>query len=102
MPAAIEATEQGCRIRIHAAPKSSRTRVLGYYDDRVKIQLAAPPVDGAANDELVRFLSKTLGIPKADVRLTAGMTGKRKTVEIEELDVVTVAELLGLEPEPKH
>ncbi len=96
MPAAIEASDLGCKIRVHASPRASRTKVLGYYDERVKIQLAAPPVDGAANEELVRFLAKALKVSKSSVTLCAGATGKRKTVEIEGVDEVTAASLLGL------
>lgn len=96
MSTAIENTETGCRIRVHASPRASRTHVVGYYDERVKIQLAAPPVDGAANKELVRFLAKEFSVPKSSVVLCAGATGKRKTVEIEGVDRATATELLGL------
>jgi hypothetical protein len=96
MPMAIENTDHGCRIRVHASPRASRTHVIGYYDERVKIQLAAPPVDGAANKELVRFLAKELGVPKSNVVLCAGATGKRKTVEVAGIDLATATTLLGL------
>lgn len=96
MSKAIEASELGCRIRIHASPRASRSKVIGYYDERVKIQLAAPPVDGAANEELVRFLAKSLGVSKSAVTLCAGATGKRKTVEVDGIDELRAATLLGL------
>ena len=93
---AIVASDLGCKIRVHASPRASRSKVVGYYDERVKIQLAAPPVDGAANDELVRFLAKALGVPKSSVTLCAGATAKRKTVEVEGVDEPTAIKLLGL------
>ena len=96
MPTAIEATPLGCRIRVHASPRASRTHVVGYYDERVKIQLAAPPVDGAANQELIRFLAKEFGVPKSSVTLCAGASGKRKTVEVDGIDEPTATRLLGL------
>ena len=49
MPA-IEATPTGCRILLHVVPRASRTAVAGLHDGRVKLAVAAPPVDGEAND----------------------------------------------------
>lgn len=60
--------------------------LAGRYGDAVKIRLAAPPVDGAANEELVRFLAETLGIPRAAVRIVRGQTARRKTVVVDGLD----------------
>jgi uncharacterized protein (TIGR00251 family) len=64
--------------------------------DALKVRLAAPPVDGEANEELVRFLAKTLGVRRAAVSLTAGLSSRRKTVEIRGLELSTAAERLGL------
>ena len=69
-------------LEVYAAPKAHKSRVVGLHGDRLKIQLAAPPVDGAANVELIRFLSKTLDIPKSQLELTRGMTDRRKAVRI--------------------
>jgi uncharacterized protein YggU (UPF0235/DUF167 family) len=56
--------------------------------------VAAPPVDGAANDELVRFLAKRLGVPASSVRVVSGMTGRRKLVEIDGISAARARELL--------
>ncbi len=63
-------------------PRASRTRAVGEHDGRLKLQLAAPPVDGAANAALVAFLAEVLGVRRADVVLLRGDTGRRKTVRI--------------------
>jgi uncharacterized protein (TIGR00251 family) len=63
-------------------PRASRTRVVGEHDGRLKIQLAAPPVDGEANAALVAFLADALGVRRADVRIVHGETGRRKTVRV--------------------
>ncbi len=63
-------------------PRASRTRVVGVHDGRLKIQLAAPPVDGEANAALVAFLAGAVGARRADVSIERGETGRRKTVRI--------------------
>lgn len=71
------------RLVVQVQPRASRSEVAGRYGDAVKIRLAAPPVDGAANEELVRFLAELLNVPRSAVRISAGLTARRKTVEIE-------------------
>jgi uncharacterized protein (TIGR00251 family) len=80
------------RINIYVQPRASKTVVAGMHDGCIKIRLAAPPVDGAANSALVEFVAKELGIAKSRVRITAGLTSRRKTVEV---DGVTAEELAG-------
>ena len=70
------------RLVVQVQPRASRSEVAGRYGDAVKIRLAAPPVDGAANEELVRFVAELLKVPKSAVTITAGHTAKRKTLEI--------------------
>jgi uncharacterized protein (TIGR00251 family) len=63
-------------------PRASRTRVVGEHDGRLKVQLAAPPVDGEANAALVEFLARALSVRKGDVEVLRGETGRRKTVRV--------------------
>ena len=65
-----------------ASPRASRTAVAGIAEGRLRVRLAAPPVEGAANEELVRLLSRSLGVPRSAVAVTAGLSGRRKTVVI--------------------
>jgi len=69
-------------MEILVQPRASRTRSVGEHDGRLKIQLAAPPVDGEANAALVAFLAEALRIRKADVVVVRGETGRRKTVRV--------------------
>lgn len=80
------------RINIYVQPRASKTVVAGMHDGCVKIRLAAPPVDGAANAALVEFVADQLGIAKSRVRITAGLTSRRKTVEV---DGVTAEQIAG-------
>jgi uncharacterized protein (TIGR00251 family) len=71
------------RIDIYVQPRASRTMLAGTHDGCVKIRLAAPPVDGAANAALIEFVADRLGIARSRVRVAAGHTSRRKVVEID-------------------
>lgn len=70
------------RISVYVQPRASKTEIAGMHGDALKIRLTAPPVDNAANAALVEFIAGKLGIPKGSVRVAAGATSRRKTVEI--------------------
>jgi len=70
------------RLIIWVQPRASRTEVRGRHGNAIKIRLAAPPVDGAANEELIRFLAERLDVPRWSVQLVAGHGGRRKTITI--------------------
>ncbi len=69
----------GVTLEILVQPRASRTRVVGEHDGRLKIQLAAPPVDGEANAALVELFAELFGVPKRQVALAAGETGRRSS-----------------------
>jgi len=70
------------RFSVHVQPRASRTEVVGIHGTALKIRIAAPPVEGAANDELVRFLSSIFAVSRRDVRILAGGSSRLKVVEI--------------------
>ena len=72
---------------------------MGLHDGRVKLAVAAPPVEGRANEEIVKFLAKALGVSRDAVRLVSGDTGKRKTIEVTGLDAAEAWAQLGIEAE---
>ena len=63
-------------------PRASRSAVAGVHDDRLKVTLAAPPVDGRANEALVDFLARALQKPKRDVTIVRGEKGRKKTIAV--------------------
>jgi uncharacterized protein (TIGR00251 family) len=69
-------------LELLVQPRASRTRVVGEHDGRLKLQLAAPPVDGEANAALIEFLARTLDVRRSDVALLRGESGRRKTVRV--------------------
>lgn len=70
------------RFEVHAKPRAKRSAIRGEHDGALDVSLAAPPVDGAANEELVRFLSDVFGISKSQIAIVRGETARTKLVEI--------------------
>jgi hypothetical protein len=69
-------------IAVHVQPRASRTEVAGPHGEALKIRLKAPPVGGAANEELVRFVAERLGVSRGDVEIVSGATGRAKRLRI--------------------
>jgi len=89
MPDWIQLAESGVTIDIYVSPRASQTRAVGEHDGRLKVQVAAPPVDGAANKELLKYFSRLFGVGKSATRVMSGDTGRRKRIFV---GGVTVAE----------
>jgi len=70
-------------IHLHVVPRARVTEVAGRHGDAIRVRLAAPPVDGAANDELRRFLAERLRVARGSIAIVRGATGRRKTVTVE-------------------
>ncbi|MDY7230863.1 DUF167 domain-containing protein [Hyalangium rubrum] len=88
----------GVEVAVLVQPRASHTRVVGEHDGLLKIQLAAPPVDGEANAALVEFLSKLLGVPRRQVTLVAGDASRRKRVVIQGVDAAQVEAVMSTGP----
>jgi uncharacterized protein len=65
---------------VHVVPRASRTEIIGKHGGALKVRLAAPPVDGEANAELIRLLAKSLNLPQNAVEIISGFNSKRKIV----------------------
>ena len=68
-------------FKIKAQPNSSKNKIAGIYGDAIKINIKAPAVEGAANKELIKFLSKTFKLSKSDIILK-GETSKQKFITL--------------------
>jgi uncharacterized protein (TIGR00251 family) len=85
------------RLAVHAKPRSRTSRVAGTREGALAVELAAPPVDGAANEELVATLAAALGVPKRDVTVARGASSRAKLVEVRGLTQSEVRERLERE-----
>ena len=78
------------RLQIRLQPRAARTRIVGRQGDVIKVQVNAPPVDGAANAALIDLLANTLGVRRRTVRIVRGNTSRDKLVEIHSADSAAV------------
>ena len=70
-------------IDVRVIPRARKTACVGLRDDALVVRIAAPPVEGAANDALVQFLAAALGVPRRAIRILSGERGRRKRVAID-------------------
>ena len=93
----IECQEHDGRIsfKVRVVPRASRSQIAGEHDGALRVRIAAPPVEGAANEELVRMLAKEFRVPARAVEITSGQTSKLKQVRITGVTVSALENLLG-------
>jgi uncharacterized protein (TIGR00251 family) len=82
------------RLTLYVQPRAKHTEVAGRHGGAIKVRLAAPPVNGAANAELCRFLAERLGVPRRAVAVVRGQAARRKTVSVEGLTTADAIRLL--------
>ena len=83
------------RFEVHAKPRAKTSRVVGVHGEALAVALAAPPVDGAANDELVRMLAAALSVPRRAVTVVRGHASREKLVEVQGLTAEEIRARLG-------
>jgi len=88
----------GTSFAVRVVPRASREAVVGVHDGALKVSLTAPPVEGAANDALVRMLAKALGVPRRAVSVLHGAHGRLKTVRVEGVTAHVVRAALAKGP----
>ena len=87
------ATDGRITLTLHIQPGAKMTEFAGLHGDALKIRLAAPPVDGKANEALIKFIADTLGLPKSAVTIKSGQTSRRKALEVIGGDIRQIAAL---------
>ncbi|HZT29174.1 MAG TPA: DUF167 domain-containing protein [Bryobacteraceae bacterium] len=71
------------RVTVKVHPRAKRTRITGRLGEAYKLDLAAPPAEGKANEACIRFFAETAGVPQSRVRIVLGLTNRTKVIEIE-------------------
>ena len=92
----MSATATGIRIVLHIQPRASKTEIVGAHGDALKIRLQAAPVDGAANEALIRFVAASLEVPRSAVALVAGSTSRRKILQVDGITPAAATARLNL------
>ena len=95
-PSPIRDSPDGAILTIHVQPGAARTEYAGPHGDALKFRVAAPPVDGAANDLLCRSLAARLGVPKSGVIIQAGGAARRKRVLVRGMTAVRARKIFSL------
>jgi uncharacterized protein (TIGR00251 family) len=75
-----------CRLKLRIVPNAKRSALAGIHGDAIKLKIAAPAIEGKANEALIEFLAETLGVVQRDVTLLSGAKSRDKFIEIISLD----------------
>jgi uncharacterized protein (TIGR00251 family) len=95
LPSCLRANGGVLELDVLVQPRASRSRPAGFHDDRLKVQLSAPPVDGEANAALVELVARLFGAARRDVAILRGETGRRKTLRIAEVPLAHALDALA-------
>ncbi len=89
----LHSGKKGSAIAVRVTPRSSRNEISEILNDgTIKIRLTSPPVEGKANQALIEFLSDILDVPRSNIEIVAGASGRDKLVSVIDLDAETVHE----------
>lgn len=83
------------RLTVKVHPRARRSAIAGRFGEAWKLDLAAPPVDGKANEECIRFFAALCDVPKSSVRIVTGATSRMKVIDIEGLEQLELEQKLG-------
>ena len=92
----VQDTKDGAILTIQVQPKASKSECVGLHGDALKIRIAAPPVNGRANEALLAFLAKRLAVPPSTLAIHSGAGGRHKRVLCKTLAAADVLARLGL------
>ena len=98
VPATIRDSPEGAVLTVHVQPKSARTEYVGVQGDALKFCVAAPPVEGAANAELCRYLAGLFGLSQVEVVVRSGQAARRKRILLKRVLAERVRDILHLAP----
>lgn len=91
----IRTTADGVEFSVRVVPRASKSEIIGVIDGAVKVRLKAPPVDGAANGELIKLFAGKLGVARSDVEIISGLTSKTKRLRVSGVAVEALNDLLN-------
>ena len=90
----IRPTHTGAELDVRVIPRAKTTTIDGERDQAILVRLAAPPVDGAANDELIRYFAGLCGLPRRAVRILSGERGRKKRLAIDGITADALRDLI--------
>jgi hypothetical protein len=78
----LKETPKGVTFSIQVVPRSSKCEIMGIFNNTLKIRLTAPPVEGKANEECLRFLSSLFNVARNRLSIVGGQTSRKKTIQV--------------------
>lgn len=94
VPRYLKVAGTAVEILVHAQPRASRSRLVGEHGGRLKVQLAAPPADGEANRALLLLFAEIFDVPRSQVSVRRGETGRRKAIRVEGVTLASARRLI--------
>jgi len=91
----LKEKDGGVTIKVRVQPRASRTEIIGEHAGAIKMRLAAPPVDGKANEECRRYLAKLLKVGATSVEIISGDSSRDKVIRVSNISALRVLEALG-------
>ncbi len=101
MSSCIKDRSGNVELRVYCQPRASKTEIVGWHGDALKVRLVAPPVEGRANMELCQFLSRHFGVLRQEVHILSGKGGRQKRVLIKGKAIKDIQDRLPLWQGPK-
>lgn len=86
MAFSVTARGAGVRFAVHVQPRAKKPGIDGTHGDALRVRVQAPPVEGAANDAVVRVIAEALGVPARAVHIAAGHSARQKLVDVDDID----------------
>jgi len=78
----LKETDQGIEFKVKIQPRASTNEITGTFGDAFKLRITAPPVEGAANEAVIKFLKKLFGVSQGDVTISSGLTSRNKIIRV--------------------
>ncbi len=94
----LRQTDAGVEVFLYIQPRASRNKIVGLQGDALKVALAAPPVDGAANKACREFIAKSFRLPKGRVSIVSGETSRHKRLLLVDVELSTIMSYLDVLP----
>jgi uncharacterized protein len=92
----IQESSGGVTFAVRLHPRAKKNAIAGELGDAIKISLAAPPIEGKANEACIEFFAKLLKVPRSSVTIASGQTNRRKVIRVLGLSAVDVRKRMGM------
>ncbi len=79
-------------FNVRVVPRASKSEIVGDFDGALKVRIASPPIDGVANEELIKLLAKKFGVSKSAIEIVSGQTSKLKQIKIYGVNIENIIE----------